>query len=125
MERYTVLVVEDDPLLRMNAVMLFEEAGFAVADFDNADAAASFIRDRPAEVGAIFTDINMPGEIHGLELATMVSTQWPRITVLVTSGRYAKRPDSLPPHVKFIAKPWLPSELLVTMQGSADPDTGR
>lgn len=120
MPHLTVLVVEDDPLLRLNAVMLFEEAGFKVADFGNAAEAAAFLRDRPGDVGAVFTDINTPGEMDGLQFASMVSSRWPGITVFVTSGRYASKPDALPPKVKYIPKPWLPLELLVTMQQAVE-----
>ena len=120
MRHYMILVVEDDPLLRMNAVILFEEAGFTVNEFATADAAVAFIRQHASEIGAVFTDITMPGRLDGLQLASMVTSTWPGITVLVTSGSYAERPPRLPPGVEYIAKPWLPLDLLVTMQRAAD-----
>ncbi len=120
MQPYTILVVEDDPVIRLNAVVLFEEAGFSVADFATADAAAAFIKDRPEDVGAVFTDVNMPGQIDGLELAAMIRRRWPDIAVLVTSARYGEKPRALPPEVMFIPKPWLPLDLLVTMQLAAE-----
>lgn len=116
----TILVVEDDPVIRLDAVILFKEAGFVVADFATADEAAAFISERPAEIGAVFTDINMPGSLDGIELASMVSARWPAITVLVTSARYGRKPSALPSHVAFIPKPWLPLDLLVKMQRAVD-----
>ena len=120
MRQYMILVVEDDPLLRMNAAILFEEAGFAVNEFATADAAFDFIRQHASEIGAVFTDVTMPGHLNGLQLASMISSTWPSITVLVTSGSHAGRPDRLPADVEYIPKPWLPLDLLVTMQRAAD-----
>lgn len=117
----TVMVVEDDPILRCDAVTLFENAGYEVAEFETADQAAQFIRERPHDIGAVFTDVNTPGSLDGIELASMVNTRWPAITVLVTSARYGTKPDSLPPSVRYIPKPWLPLDLLVTLQRATDP----
>lgn len=120
MHPYTVMVVEDDPVLRMEAATMLEEAGFKVADFETAEAAARFVRENPRDVGAIFTDVNTPGSVDGIELASMVSSRWPNISVLVTSGNYSSKPDGLPPKVRFIPKPWLPLDLLVAIQQASE-----
>ncbi len=73
-QKVLVLVVEDEPLLRMAAVDLVEEAGFEAIEADNADAAIRLLEAR-ADIRIIFTDIDMPaGSMNGLKLAAAVQT---------------------------------------------------
>ena len=91
-----ILVVEDDPMLRMDATLLFEEAGFDVSEFESADEALSFVWNYTDEIAAIFTDVEMLGSASGLDLARLVTSAWPHIAVLVTSGFHGDAPDDLP-----------------------------
>lgn len=107
MHRTTVIVVEDEPLNRLIAVDVLEEAGFEVVDFGRADEALVFAETSREPVGALFTDINVPGHRDGIELATEFVRRWPEIVVLVTSGRFgAHRPPELPADALYITKPW-------------------
>ncbi len=115
MER-CVLVVEDEPLIRLDTVCMLEEAGLTVVEFDRADDALRYAADHDEAVAAIFTDINLRGRMDGIELAGIVACRYPDITVLVTSGRYEVRPDRLPEGTMFLKKPWLPLEVLSAMQ---------
>jgi two-component system, response regulator PdtaR len=63
-----VLVVEDEPLLRMMAVEVVEEAGFVALEAGNADEAVALLESR-SDISLLFTDINMPGSMDGLKLA--------------------------------------------------------
>lgn len=111
-----VLVVEDEPLIRMDAVSMLETAGLSVVEFDRADAAFDFTKAHPEGVAAVFTDINLRGEMDGLELAREVNQADPSIAVVVTSGRLLTRPATLPASVTFVMKPWLPLEVIGMMQ---------
>ena len=111
-----ILVVEDDPLLRMDATLMFEEAGFDVSEFDSADDALAYVWDRADEIAAIFTDVQMLGDASGVELASMVTASWPHIAVLVTSGLFYEAPEDLPSRARFIPKPWLPDQILAHVQ---------
>ena len=113
----SVLVVEDDPLLRMDAVMMFEEAGLSVVELETADEALAYVFEQPSDVGAIFTDVQFPGEADGFDLAGAVAANWPHITVLLTSGRVTP-PIDLPRSVRFVAKPWRPLDVLTAMQNA-------
>lgn len=101
----TVLVVEDDALVRMHGTDIFEEAGFKVIEADNADEALAFL-DQGAEVHLLFSDIDMPGSIDGLELARIVHERWPRIHLLVTSGHHRLHDADVPGLGRFVRKPW-------------------
>lgn len=116
MQRRTVVVVEDEPLIRLNATSMFEDAGIEVVEFSNGDDAINYVRDHKQDVAAIFTDVYLPGDTDGLELAGIVSEVCPDIAVMVTSGQVVERPDELHPHVRYVAKPWMPRDVLAAMQ---------
>ena len=113
-----VLVVEDDPMLRMDAALIFEEAGFEVSEFDSADDAMAYVWDCANEITAIFTDVEMLGSASGTDLAMMVTSSWPHIAVVVTSGIHREMPDDLPSRACFLPKPWTPSQVLSIVQQS-------
>src|SRR5688500_17777246 len=81
-----VLVAEDEPLIRMSAADRFEEDGFEVLEAATARAALAILEKREGKVAALFTDIDMPGDMNGLELAGIVHHRWPHIALVVTSG---------------------------------------
>ena len=116
MNRNTVVIVEDEPLVRLTATTLFEEDGITVVEFADGDAAIDYVRDHEGDVAAIFTDIYLPGATDGLELAGIVSATCPDIAVLVTSGSHAAKPRDLGPRVRYVAKPWHPRDVLNTMR---------
>ena len=114
-----VVVVEDDPLLRSDAVAMLDAAGLAVADFETADEALTFIERHDGAVSAVLTDVQVPGRLDGFDLAVRVSISWPKTLVLVTSGH--DRPDSLLiPSVAFLPKPWLALDVLTALQNAAE-----
>ena len=115
----TIVVVEDDPFIRMDALHLLEQAGLSVTGFDNADDALSFVYERSADVAAIFTDVQMPGHMDGLVLAEIVGRHWPTIMVLLTSGRVMPV-HNLPSNVRFIPKPWAPSQIIAALKEAVD-----
>lgn len=118
MQTKSVLVVEDDPVLRLHAAEVFQDAGFHVVELENGDDALGYIVEQSRDIAAVFTDIYMPGDADGLYLADTVARNWPAIRVLVTSGRPGA-PGNLPSNVRFLPKPWLPGEVITALQGSA------
>ncbi|HEY3777369.1 MAG TPA: response regulator [Rhizomicrobium sp.] len=100
-----VLVVEDEFLIRMNTVEMVEEAGYAALEAANADEAIGVL-DRRDDIAIVFTDINMPGSMNGLELAEAIADSWPHIRVVLTSGRFILRDEDLPDNDRFILKPF-------------------
>lgn len=116
MSRKTVVVVEDEPLIRLSATSLFEDAGITVVEFADGDAAIDYVRDHKGDVAAIFTDVYLPGDTDGLELAGIVSEVCPEIAVLVTSGHHRVATTQLGPRVRYVPKPWHPADVLNTLQ---------
>jgi hypothetical protein len=68
----------------------------------------------------LFTDVQMPGRLNGLELVDIVSRAWPAIGVLVTSGGPLVNPSKLPPCARFVAKPWRAADIVNRVQGIAN-----
>jgi CheY-like chemotaxis protein len=113
--RMCVLVVEDETLVRIFAADFLEEAGFKVFEAVNADEAITVLEAR-CDVQAVITDIEMPGSMNGLALATFIHNRWPSIGVVVTSGRARPGADDLPKAASFLAKPYLPEVVIQTIQ---------
>lgn len=105
--KVTVLVVEDEALLRMNTVEELIDHGFDVMEATNArEALAIFRTGRRFE--CLFTDVDMPGDADGLELARLVKASWPPIEVIVTSGHRDVKRSDLPKDGIFVGKPYSP-----------------
>jgi two-component system, response regulator PdtaR len=100
-----VLVVEDEPLLRMLAVEVVEEAGSIAIEARDADEAAILLESR-GDITLLFTDVNMPGSMDGLKLAHAVRDRWPPIKILVVSGQQRLQFCDLPSNSFFIEKPY-------------------
>jgi DNA-binding response OmpR family regulator len=111
----TVLLVEDEPLLRMIAADIAEEAGYAVLQASNADAAFEMIKAR-TDVGILVTDVHMPGSMDGFSLARAVRERWPRVELIITSGRLRPTPAELPDDGLFVPKPYNSSQLLAALE---------
>jgi CheY-like chemotaxis protein len=106
-----VLVVEDEPLLRMLAVEVVEEAGFIAIEARDADEAVILLESR-SDITLLFTDINMPGSMDGLKLAHAVRDRWPPIKILVVSGKQRLQLSELPSNSCFLGKPYQASALV-------------
>ncbi len=109
--RYAVLIVEDDALVRAEAVDLCEEAGFTTYEAKNADQAIRLL-ERHSDIRVLFTDVEMPGSMDGLKLAKAVRDRWPPIAIIVTSGRTTVEATDLPENGLFFAKPYPPRGII-------------
>jgi CheY-like chemotaxis protein len=118
--RQVVLIVEDEPLIRMMAVDVIEEAGFHALEAGNADEAVLILETR-TDIGIVFTDIDMPGSMNGLKLAAAVRDRWPPIQIIVTSGQVRVRDQDMPPHSQFFAKPYETSRLVRALKEIIHP----
>jgi CheY-like chemotaxis protein len=100
-----VLIVEDEPLVRMSAVAMIEEAGCQTYEAANADEAIALL-EKHADIRILFTDIDMPGSMDGLKLAHYVRGRWPPVKIIVTSGHVQVGRQDMPRDATFFAKPY-------------------
>ena len=109
--RPVVLVVEDEPLMLIDAVDLVSEAGFEAIGAKNADEAIRILESRD-DIRIVFTDVNMPGSMDGIRLAHAVRHRWPPIEIIVTSGlTLANVQELLPERGIFFPKPYTPAQV--------------
>jgi len=111
----TVLVVEDEFLLRNYAVDFLEEASFDVLQAADPDEAIAILSSRH-DIGVLFTDVNFIGKTGGLRLAWEVSWRWPDIQILITSGKARPHFGEMPPNSDFIAKPYGPKAVVALFE---------
>jgi two-component system, response regulator PdtaR len=110
-DKPVVLVVEDELLVRILQVDILREAGFRVAEAQDADEAFEMLR-RRVDVSVVLTDVDMPGSLNGFEFARLIKQGWPELGVLVISGKTGPGPRDLPDGVAFVPKPIRPATLV-------------
>src|ERR1700736_985723 len=103
--RPVVLIVEDEFLLRMDAIDMIAAAGFETVEASNADEAIEILEAR-TDITVVFTDIQMPGSMDGLKLARAVRGRWPPIKIVATSGHVHVSETDLPAGGRFLPKPY-------------------
>jgi CheY-like chemotaxis protein len=116
--RPIVLVVEDEPLLRLFAMDMIEEAGFEVLDARNTAEALTML-ETCAGIRVVFTDVDMPGGADGIALATSIRRQWPKIAIVITSGKPWPIGIRLPEDAVFFSKPYRQDRVIATIRDMA------
>lgn len=118
--KQTVLVVEDDILVRMHEVHILEDAGFAVIQVESADDALAILQQHD-DVRLLLSDIDMSGSMDGLKLARRAHARWPSVSLLLTSGHQNVEEGTLPDHGRFVRKPRTKELPMSRIQATLDP----
>ncbi|MEB2846671.1 response regulator [Rhizobiales bacterium RZME27] len=116
--RKAVLVVEDEPLLRMMAMAMVEDAGFEPVEARDADEAIALLEAR-TDITIVFTDVDMPGSMDGLKLAAAIRDRWPPIEIVITSGHFRLDDSTIPARTVFFPKPYDHQEVVATLRWMA------
>ena len=99
-----VLVVEDEPLIRLTIVDALEDAGFEVVEAESADEGLELLNDQTIHL--LFTDVQTPGKLSGADLARALTLRFPDAGIVVVSGRLTPNDIDLPPAAEFFSKPY-------------------
>jgi CheY-like chemotaxis protein len=99
-----VLIVEDEPLQRMDMVDMAERAGFEVLEAIDADHAVALLEKR-TDIRLVITDIDMPGAMDGMKLAAAVRERWPPIEIIIVTAGSMPSQQDLPERAIVMAKP--------------------
>ena len=114
----TILVVEDEAMVRSLSVATLEDAGYVVLAAADAEAGLALLRGHP-EIALLFTDIVLPGAMNGRALADLVARERPDLPVLFTTG-YSRNAivhdGKLDEGVALIAKPFTSAALVARVQ---------
>jgi CheY-like chemotaxis protein len=110
----TILVVEDDSVIRNLVTMILQKGGYTVLKARNGKDALQICAETLAQIGLVLTDLVMP-QMSGPELVHEIKSRIPEVKVLYTSG-YADgslmQDGNFDPEVPFIQKPFSPASLL-------------
>jgi CheY-like chemotaxis protein len=108
-----VLVVEDQPLIRLLLVDSLADAGFDVVEAENGDGAIGVLQGLD-DIALLVTDLQMPGATDGNAVAAAARSRYPDVAVIYMTGR----PDSLLHPLSgrdvLMIKPFKPSDILKT-----------
>jgi CheY-like chemotaxis protein len=119
--RSTILIVEDEPMIRLSAADDLQALGFQVFEADNADVAMALLERNPA-IEVLFTDIQMPGTMDGMALAALVGKRWPDIVIVITSGQVRPNPAQLAGCTRFVSKPYVINDLVAIFDRGSGRD---
>jgi CheY-like chemotaxis protein len=109
-----VLVVEDEPVLRMTVADLVEDAGFDVVEAANAKQAIQVLESR-SDVSIIMSDIDMPPGIDGMALVEIIRDRWPVIAIILVSGQMASANVRIPEGGVFFSKPYRSRDVVAAL----------
>ena len=113
-----ILVVEDDPLIRMILVEELVDAGYTVLEAESGDAAFELLKTIDPPLTVLVTDIHMPGHRDGVALGRHVRQNLPHVPVIYTTGR----PDALDSLKRLgakqflVRKPYVPNDVIARIQ---------
>ncbi|QFU18057.1 response regulator [Microvirga thermotolerans] len=118
-----VLVVEDNPAVRQVATSTLRSLGFKVTEAETGDMAARIL-ESSRDVSLVLSDVRMPGEMSGIDLARFIQREMPHIQVLLTTGYFdgEERVEDL----NLLYKPYRGTDLAEKIQalmGAAQPGT--
>ncbi len=109
-----ILIVEDEPLIRLFVVDSLEEFGFEVVEAENAAEAVTKLTAEAGSVGAAIIDVGLPDR-PGDALAEELRTLWPNLPIVIASGRdrneFAKR-FSQDRRISVLGKPYTTDMLI-------------
>ena len=104
----TILIVEDEYLIRIALSEYLQEHGFKVVESGRADQAIEIIRNSDGMIDLVFSDVVMPGKMDGFGLAQWVRSNRPGLPIILTSGNARKIASAkeLCESEPFLAKPY-------------------
>lgn len=107
--RSTVLVVEDEILIRLDLADILRESGYQVHEAADAREALALMQAIGA-IDLVITDVRMPGEIDGIELARQIRARWPGLPVVIASAHWREDLDQLAD--RLLSKPYTSEQIL-------------
>jgi DNA-binding NtrC family response regulator len=109
MSNFVALIVEDDVLQREWLAALLKDEGLEVVECANGEVAELVLASTGSELRALVTDIELGGEMSGVQLARYAKRKFPSLNVIMVSGH---GPPFVPHGTHFLQKPYLPQQLL-------------
>lgn len=102
--RWPVLIVEDEPILRIDAISMVEDAGFEAVEAMSSADAITLLEER-LDIRLVYMDLDMPRSRKGIEIAAAIRKRWPPIEIILTAAYFTRDSVSLPERAEFYPKP--------------------
>lgn len=111
---HTVLVVEDEVLVRMVIADYLRECGYRVYEAVDAGEALAVLQSPEVSIEIVFSDLQMPGDMDGFGLARWIRANKPGVHVILTSGleRSAEIAATLCEAGPLLNKPYPPQDVV-------------
>jgi DNA-binding NtrC family response regulator len=106
-----VLVVDDEIILLLDLVDQLSEAGFEAKPVTTAKGAVSLLD----SVDALVTDIDLPGNYSGIQLARLAARLRPGLPIVIVSGGSRPSPQDLPEGALFLPKPYRTDAIIAAL----------
>lgn len=100
-----ILVVEDEPFMQELILEVIQDLGLPALALASGDEAFAFLKEKHREIGLMITDVRMPGNLDGVDLANTVYEKWPDIKIVLSSGYASEQMLKLKKPTLFLAKP--------------------
>lgn len=114
-KRWPVLVVEDEPILRLDAISMVEKAGFEAVEALSSAEAIQLLEER-LDIRLVYMDLDMPRSRKGIEIAAAIRKRWPPIEIILTAAYFTRESVELPERAEFYSKPIDHDEVIAAMQ---------
>jgi two-component system, response regulator PdtaR len=114
--RPSILIVDDEIIERTSTVESLKIAGYQTVDVCNV-AEAVFALEMVSGIRVVLTDIDLRGGLDGIVLAACVDRRWPRVGIIMTSGKIEPMPGDVPSRACFLRKPYCEARMLATVRG--------
>lgn len=112
--RSSVLVVEDEVIIRLMLSQSLRDVGYNVIETSNADEALIVFEATLPDI--IVTDVRMPGSVDGMGLCATVRTYYPELPVIIVSAHLDTNVAETDPHTQFLPKPYSVVEIVEVIQ---------
>jgi PAS domain S-box-containing protein len=119
--QFTIVAVDDDPLVLMNTTAMLEDLGHIVFEASSGAEALGILRSERG-VDCVISDQSMP-RMTGVQLAEIIRAKWPRLPVLLATG-YAELPGGVGRNLPKLAKPFRQHDLARALDRVMEDKTG-
>lgn len=116
--RLPVLIIEDEPVLRIEVIDMVERAGFEAVESTSVEDAIHTLEER-LDIRIVYIDLDMPRGVKGIEIAAAIRDRWPPIDIILTAANFAKADLDLPARAEFYSKPIQHRDVVAAMRRMA------
>lgn len=117
-DKRVILVIEDEPVLRIQISDLLEDDGFEVVEATSVENAIHILETR-LDIRIVYMDLDMPKGVDGVKFAAAIRDRWPPIEIILTASRVDGTRIQLPVRARFFAKPINPARVIETVRAFA------